>query len=184
MSQTLKQENLELKKEIQQLKKTVWLDFLTKVYNRQAFHKFLKEACEEVGWLKKHRKRRKSSAEFCLLLIDLDNFKKLNDRYSHSYGDKILRKTARFLSEKIRQVDVVARWGGDEFIILLRNVTLQQAQRKARIILKQAEEKLSITLSIGLIKSNPNSTAEKMFKQVDKALKSAKRQGKNRTIIL
>jgi len=177
-----KKENRELKKEIEKLKELVTIDFLTRVYNRRAFSDFFKKSCHEVKWTAKHRTRRRRRESFSLLLIDLDDFKIFNDKYGHLSGDRILKKTAKFLQKSVRDFDIVSRWGGEEFAIILQEATLKQAEKRAKIILKNAQKKLPVTLSIGVTQSNPKLTARQIFHKVDKAVYRAKKQGKNQVV--
>ena len=179
----LKKENKQLGEEIEKLKDLVTIDFLTKVYNRHAFSHFLKSACKEVKWTAEHMSRRQRREHFSLLLIDIDDFKKFNDKFGHIYGDKILKKVANFLSSSVREFDIVARWGGEEFAIILQEANLEQAKNKAQTILKNAQKKLPVTFSIGVIESRPNYTPLQIFKKVDKAIFQAKKQGKNRVVV-
>ena len=180
----LKKENQQLKREIEKLKELVTIDFLTKIYNRRAFSMFLKSACREVRWLQKHFSRRQRKEQFSLLLIDIDDFKKINDKFGHLYGDKILKKTARLLQNSVRDFDIVGRWGGEEFAIILRETTLEQGKKKAQIILKKAQKQLPITFSIGVIHSEHGYTEKQIFEKVDKALYKAKSQGKNQIVVV
>ena len=179
----IQKENSELKDEVERLKELVTIDFLTRVYNRQAFTHFLKSACKEVKWTSEHMSRRQRREYFSLLMIDLDDFKKFNDKYGHLYGDKILKKTAKFLMKSVREFDIVSRWGGEEFAIILREANLEHAKRKAEIIVKNAHKKLPVTLSIGVIESDPKYSATQIFKKADKAAYKAKEQGKDCVVI-
>ena len=178
----LKKENKQLKEEIEKLKDLVTIDYLTKVYNRHAFSHFLKSACKEVKWTAEHMSRRQRQEHFSLLLIDIDDFKKFNDKFGHLYGDKILRRVANFLSSSVREFDIVARWGGEEFAIILQETNLEQAKKKAEMILKNAKKKLPLTFSIGIVESNPKYSPTQIFKKVDKAIYQAKEEGKNRVV--
>ena len=180
----LEKENKRLKKKIDDLKDLVLLDFLTKAYNRHAFSDFLKKSYKEIKWAKDHKSRRKQVSQFSLLLIDIDDFKKFNDKFGHLHGDKILKKAAKFLEESVREFDIVARWGGEEFAIILKGATLEQAKNKAEFILDQARKKLPITFSIGIIKSDTKYSADQMFKKVDKALYKAKEKGKDQVVTI
>lgn len=181
--QILKKENEKLKKEIEKLKDITTIDFLTKLYNRRAFNQFLQRACQSIKWSVKHKTRRQQRTQFSLLLIDIDDFKKFNDEFGHLYGDKILKKAAKLLKESVREFDIVCRWGGEEFPIILRGTNLEQAQKRAKIILKKAQKELPITFSIGVIQSNPKYSANQIFEKVDKALFKAKEKGKNQIIV-
>ena len=178
-----KKESQELKKEIEKLKDLITVDFLTKVYNRRAFTQFLREINREVKWTAKHRTRRQQKTQFSLLLLDIDDFKKFNDEFGHLFGDKILKKTAKFLENSVRDFDIVSRWGGEEFAIILRGTTLEQAKKRAEIILENAQKKLPITFSIGIIQSNLKYSSKQLFEKVDKALLKAKKQGKNQVVM-
>ena len=179
----LQKENQKLKKQIEELTKLVTLDFLTKIYNRRAFSSFLQKINKEVKWVKNHKTRRKYSSQYSLLLVDIDDFKKFNDKYGYLYGDKILKKTAKLLAGSVRNFDVVARWGGEEFAIILRGTNLNQAKNKAKFILEQARKKLPVTFSIGVIQSNPKYSTRQLFEKVNKALKKRKKEGKNQVIV-
>jgi diguanylate cyclase (GGDEF)-like protein len=179
----LKKEIQKLRKEIQRLEKLTVIDFLTRVYNRRFFTQFLQKACQEVKWTIKHKSRRQRREYFSLLLIDIDDFKKFNDKYGHLYGDKILKKTAKFLQKSVRDFDIIARWGGEEFAIILQEATLKQARKRAEIILKNCRKNLPITFSIGIIQSNPKYSARQIFHKVDRALLKAKKYGKNQVVV-
>ena len=180
----LKKENEQLKQEIERLKDLVTVDSLTRIYNRHAFNHFLKSACREVKWTAEHMSRRQRREYFSLLLIDIDDFKKLNDKFGHLYGDKVLKGVAKFLTNSVRDFDIVARWGGEEFAIILQETTLEQAKNKAESILKNAPKKLPVTFSIGVIASNPKYSATQLFKKVDKAVYRAKKSGKNQVVVI
>jgi len=179
----LKKENQKLRKEIKKLENLVTIDFLTKLYNRRAFSQFLQKSCKEVRWTTKHHTRRRKGDYFSLLLIDIDDFKKFNDKYGHLYGDKILKKVAKFLQKSVREFDIIARWGGEEFAIILQEATLEQARNRTKTILQKAQKQLPITFSIGVIQSNPKYLAQQIFNKVDRALLRAKKQGKNQVVI-
>lgn len=180
----LEKENIWLKKEIEKLKESVTIDFLTKVYNRRAFSEFLEHSCREVKWTAEHHNHRHREEFFSLLLVDIDDFKKFNDKFGHLYGDKILKNVAQFLKKSVRDFDIVARWGGEEFAIILQETSLNQAKKRAETILRNARKKLPVTFSIGIIQSNQKYTASQIFGKVDKATYKAKEQGKNQIVVV
>lgn len=180
----LEKENIWLKKEIEKLKESVTIDFLTKVYNRRAFSEFLEHSCQEVKWTALHRNHRHREEFFSLLLVDIDDFKKFNDKFGHLYGDKILKKVADFLQKSVRDFDIVARWGGEEFAIILQETSLAQAKKRAETILRNTGKNLPVTFSIGIIQSDSKYTANQIFRKVDKATYKAKEQGKNQIVIV
>lgn len=124
-----------------------------------------------------------------LLIIDIDYFKKINDKYGHFTGDKILRKLAEILTNQTRKSDVVARFGGEEFIILLPGTPILKAHKVAERIRKAVEsnkelKKYKVTISGGLTGYKKKDTNKKMKERADKALYKAKEGGRNDIEIL
>ncbi|HPJ80404.1 MAG TPA: GGDEF domain-containing protein [Candidatus Portnoybacteria bacterium] len=182
--EVLKKENQKLKKQIKQLKNLATIDFLTKIYNRRAFTDALKKACKEIRWVAKHQTRRQHIESFVLLLADIDDFKKINDQLGYLQGDKILKQVAKFLKQSVRDFDIVARWGGEEFAIILKEITLQQAKKKTETIMENVRKKLPITLSMGVVASSPKYSEIQIFKLVDEAVHKAKNRGKNQIVVV
>ena len=136
------------------------------------------------------RARRKDSS-LCIALIDIDNFKKLNDGYGHDTGDEALCYLAQTVTETLRPQDVVARYGGEEFIILLpdtpveaANTILVRLQRELtrRIFCAPDSERLLITFSAGIAQLGAAETPEAAITRADAAMYAAKRAGKNRVL--
>ena len=154
------------------------LDALTGVLNRKAFYREAQLALHQCS---------KASQPCCVLFMDLDNFKQLNDQQGHSAGDDALRHTARLYRRALRQEDLLGRYGGEEFVLLLPDTEPWQAFRVAeriRKIIAREQQAHGITLSIGIsaLSSNVNSL-DKMISEADAAMYLAKQQGKNRTAI-
>ncbi len=153
-------------------------DKLTGLYNRRYFDHFLDL---EI----KRSSRQKSS--LALLMIDIDNFKQINDTLGHLFGDKILNKLGKLLKSQIRETDVATRYGGEEFTIVMSNTGLKEAVQVAERIRKSIKEykfdtkKIFTTVSIGiaLYPLDANSLQE-LLKKADSALYQAKHNGKNR----
>jgi len=179
----LKKENQKLKKKIEKLNKLVTIDFLTKLYNRRAFSQFFKIVYEERKWAIKHKTRRSQKSQFSLIIIDVDDFKRFNDKFGYLYGDKVLKKVAKFLKDSVRDFDIVARWGGEEFAIILKDVNLFQAKKRANIILEKSRDYLPVTFSIGITQCNSKYSLRQIFKKTDRALMKAKKQGKNQIVV-
>jgi diguanylate cyclase (GGDEF)-like protein len=122
-------------------------------------------------------------------MMDIDHFKSLNDTYGHITGDEILAAVARILVQSIRSIDFAARYGGDEFIIILVETSADQALKTAERIRSQVENMrysfrdstISVTVSIGIVQcQSDDMTATAVFARADSALYEAKRAGRNR----
>lgn len=156
------------------------LDHLTtEVYNRK-YIDMIANACEDQF--------KKNNINYAVLFFDVDNFKNINDTYGHAAGDKLLGAFSKILKENCRGTDMVGRYGGDEFIILMPNTNLEKAIGFARRICKTIEEsnfiykseKIKITTSIGIaVRSSYNSKYD-MIDCADKFLYKAKNKGRNR----
>lgn len=132
----------------------------------------------------------RNSSTFALLSIDVDFFKGINDTHGHQAGDKVLQNLAKILTQERRTDDLVARVGGEEFVLVLPNMDQENAFRFAEKLRKKIEcesiDNLNITVSIGLVVSHKD--VQKQFDELlnlsDQALYEAKRQGRNRTIVV
>ena len=113
-------------------------------------------------------------------MIDIDNFKKINDTFGHNKGDEVIKSLANLLKESIKGKDIVARIGGEEFILLLQDIKTLDAINFLNTLCKDIA-KLNFTVSIGLTTQKLNSLDE-MITQADKLLYKAKESGKNRVI--
>ena len=147
------------------------LDGLTGVYNHRYFH-------EKLNWQIEHLRRFPQA--FSLFMIDIDNFKKYNDSYGHLEGDKVLHDVAQLFVESLRQDDVVCRYGGEEFAIILPQTDKYHAVRVGQRLLEIVRARLPVTVSIGLAGFPDDSQSNKdLIEKADKALYRAKRMGKN-----
>lgn len=158
-------------------------DFLTGLGNRHYFHKHFQLE------LKRQDRYQRDSV---VLLLDLDYFKTINDRYGHDAGDYVLQAVATLIQEQLRAIDIVARWGGEEFCILLPETTKEAAAAAAeriRISLEQhpfqyQEQQIKVTASIGgTALNNPEERIEEVVRRADQALYQAKRDGRNRIVL-
>jgi diguanylate cyclase (GGDEF)-like protein/PAS domain S-box-containing protein len=154
-------------------------DFLTGLYNRRIFFNFL-----EIELQRAKRYGRPVS----LLMMDIDNFKLVNDRFGHDTGDRVLKAMAEIISRIIRESDVFARYGGEEFIILSPETNLSGAKILAEKIRETLgahsfDEAGTVTLSIGVTSFNDADTADTLIKRADDALYLGKQQGRNRSVI-
>lgn len=154
-------------------------DVLTELPNRLAYDERLK--MEVARWQRYH-------TPLCLAVMDIDFFKKINDRYGHQTGDKVLEHVARLFSNNIRRADFIARFGGEEFVMLLPHTNKHSALKvtdKLRILVEQTplkvqEISVSISISCGITQFFKGDTHESAFKRADQALYQAKEQGRNR----
>ena len=154
------------------------IDELTELPNRRSFH----EQLAQFSLLKK-----RNNNPLSLIFIDVDNFKNINDTKGHHVGDKVLKSLAETLNNNIRKSDFVARWGGEEFVILLINTDINQGQ----IIAEQLRSKVAnstnllssnqqqVTISLGLTEVTNEDTIDTVLKRADDALYKAKSKGKN-----
>jgi len=155
-------------------------DKLTGIYNRLAFDILFKQIIKDV-------KRKK--IDFSIILFDIDNFKYINDKYGHLAGDKILQEISSLISINIREVDIFCRWGGEEFLILLKSCDLQNAYimaEKIRELVKKKkfsfkDNKIFITISLGITQYEVNDNEDKILTRVDNLLYQAKTKGRNKS---
>lgn len=158
----------ELREKIRRAEAEANIDYLTNVFNRRSFERALREAFEEY--------RRKGTI-FSLVLIDMDNFKQINDNFGHSVGDLVLRQVAYLLRKNLRARDILARWGGDEFAVLIAGVDKEQARRIAER-LKRAVESMNIILEgqkVRLSFSYGVAQVEDRFSSVEELIEEADR---------
>jgi len=159
----------------QEIQRIATIDQLTGIYNR---HKF-----EELFILETERSRR-FSQPLSLILIDIDHFKAVNDTYGHDVGDEVLKTLSDIVQEHIRKIDIFARWGGEEFLILSPNTDLNNIQNLAEK-LRLAVENTSfptvhhVTISLGISTFREEDTFSSLFKRVDQGLYYAKEHGRN-----
>ncbi len=155
-------------------------DSLTGLYNRSKLDAILRDQLARF---------KRTQREFTLLMMDIDHFKTLNDSYGHITGDEILAAVGRILVQSIRSIDYAARYGGDEFIIILVETSTKAALKTAERIRSQVENMrystngstITVTLSIGIVQCQPDDTTPTaVFARADNALYQAKHDGRNR----
>jgi diguanylate cyclase (GGDEF)-like protein/PAS domain S-box-containing protein len=153
-------------------------DPITSLYNRRRFEEELKR---QIG------RCREEGESAALLLLDLDFFKTVNDSDGHVAGDRLIRLVGRSLDERIREPDVAARIGGDEFAVILRDIDLAQARAVAeelRLAITGADIERDCTASVGLCRLHGDvPDAETCFRAVDRAMYRAKGQGRDRVVV-
>lgn len=148
-------------------------DMLTRIPNRYATQNFLEKEFSRI---------QRKSGGFSVLLIDVDNFKQLNDKYGHATGDQALITTARVFNLEIRKQDIVGRWGGEEFLMILPDTPIQKAQALAERLRKDisavkfhgGNTPFQITVSIGVASSGGCNSIDEIVNKADDALYVAK----------
>ncbi|WP_026907347.1 bifunctional diguanylate cyclase/phosphodiesterase [Paucisalibacillus globulus] len=166
------------KESLQRIEELAYTDQLTGLFNRTSFNNYFREVLT---------KTKEDKTSIVILMLDFDNFKDVNDILGHNIGDLYLQRVSKRLRECLHQQDKIARIGGDEFIILLEDVTKDEAGNIARTILNVMNHAIhieghdiTVTLSIGIsINSDSNTDVNTMIKQADLAMYHAKDQGKN-----
>jgi diguanylate cyclase (GGDEF)-like protein len=160
--------------------KLAFSDPLTGTYNRRYFMQF----AERVFYAKYN-----ISAPVGIIMLDLDRFKTLNDTFGHDAGDEVLKTVTSAIQSILRESDLFARFGGEEFILLIQGLNIEKLTKLACRICKKIEaidffydaKKIPITLSAGVaIRSSTSHTLERVIKQADMALYRAKANGRNR----
>ena len=149
------------------------IDFLTGLYNYRYFRRILKQ---EVDRSKRH------SNPMCLVMFDVDDFKSYNDAYGHLEGDYALKEISRVLKENLRMLDIICRYAGDEFVIVLIETDIIQVKIVAEKIKKAVsnlELKRQVTLSIGISAYHKNNDEHDFILKTDQALYQAKKEGKD-----
>lgn len=166
----------ELKKNNTELKRLASTDLLTGAYSRRKFE-------DDVNYYLSNN----TDMLFSLVLIDIDNFKIVNDRYGHIKGDKVLQKVSQLIFDNIRMTDRLFRWGGEEFIIILPETKLESAKtvaEKIRDIIQNGnfgiEKQITVSLGVGEICDNEN--LEEIIMRIDKLMYIAKKQGGNKVL--
>ena len=167
----------ELTMQVKKLERDSNLDALTKVFNRRALTTYLNNLCQ----------RENASYNLHLLILDIDDFNKINDTYGHIAGDKILIFIANILKKTLRDGDKVFRYGGEEFVIILNRITPEACLEITNRILELVRnnqliykgESINVTMSIGTTKYDKGDTPDSLIDRADKALYKSKTGGKN-----
>lgn len=153
-------------------------DKLTGLYNRQALDMLFKQVLLDQN---------RQPTDLSLLLLDIDHFKQINDIYGHLTGDAALKHIAKTITQRLREVDIVSRWGGEEFLIILKGCDRKTATNKAEELrlgimnnpLRFENNIVPCTASIGIAVYEPGDKSEDMINSADKAMYQAKEQGRN-----
>ncbi len=163
------------------LRRAATHDLLTGLGNRRLLSEHLADVTEHV---------QRGAAPYTLLLLDVDNFKQINDTWGHEIGDQVLIEISRKLKSLTRENDFCARWGGEEFVVLLPRTPLAQARPmiermhgELMMNLPLGQISLLITLSLGATEYRVSETWEQTLQRADKAMLQAKRSGRSRYVL-
>lgn len=156
-------------------------DALTNLLNRRQLDSYLNKAYEEA---------QKGTSRLTIAMVDLDNFKDINDNYGHENGDKVLKEVSEIIKRSVRQDDLIFRWGGEEFLILFKCELTPAINASERIVknLEMHEYKFNnrsvakVTATIGLSTYNGRLSIQGMFEEADKNLFKGKKSGKNKVV--
>ncbi|MGS0689679.1 sensor domain-containing diguanylate cyclase [Shewanella sp. 30m-9] len=174
--------NMTLGKYQRKLELMASTDKLTGAANRQAFEEHFAHSLASSVL---------DNRPISLLLVDIDHFKQVNDSYGHNIGDLVIQTVSHMLKSQLKEDDLLCRWGGEEFLILLPNSSLSQSSELAEKIRQQVAERLlrvngceiNVTLSCGAAQHRASEQAEDLINRVDIALYQAKEQGRNRVVL-
>jgi diguanylate cyclase (GGDEF)-like protein len=182
----------ELEVELRRLQGMVFQDELTGMLNRRGFVDRVDQIFQFIRQHHDQERRHGVRIPFSVIFIDLDNFKQINDEYGHGMGDAALKHAAQVFARTVRQGDVIARFGGEEFVVALHAVTIDDAEHVAEKIRHALElspcvhegVSLPLTASFGVAEYRVgDDTLEQLIKRADEAMYEAKRAGKNRVVV-
>jgi two-component system cell cycle response regulator len=163
---------------MEETRRLAFTDQLTGLPNR---HRTAEQLVDEL------KRAHRYGTPLSIVLCDIDHFKSVNDTYGHNIGDDVLRQVARTLAQAVRNVDTVARWGGEEFLVILPNTSPAGARIVAERVRQQVERAPAVpggperrTLSLGVATFCEDPTPEALLERADQALYRAKHRGRNR----
>lgn len=180
----LRVENEKLEAEVNKLKELATKDELTGAYNRRGIKEEIQRFVETI------KSRPEKMRSFGTLILDIDNFKRLNDAYGHSAGDEVLKNIAIICSAQVRDLDRVGRWGGEEFIVILPDCDEKESvivAERIRLAIKDnvveyGDEQIRTTVSIGIASYGGKNDFDEIIKLADAALYQAKNAGRNKAV--
>lgn len=192
MSENNQAKIAELEAEIARLRELAITDELSGILNRRGLLAALEVQFNEVVYQLKHTNKRRSSVtkNLSLIFIDIDNFKTINSTYGHEGGDVVIRTVAQAIRRKLRGVDVVGRYGGEELLIGLVGAAASTAADKAEELRRMIAatvidfegKKISVTISCGVTSTTADSRLDKMIALADQAAYRAKANGRNKVM--
>lgn len=167
----------QLKESNEKFRQLAIFDSLTSIYNRGKIEQSLKKELERC-------KRQAGKTSFTIFLFDIDDFKMINDIYGHGTGDIVLKTLSTEIKKVLRKVDYFGRWGGEEFLIILPNTPIGQAELSVQRVMKiirsmKFNEAFSVSVSGGLVECGKDSDFDAIITEADRKLYQAKRNGKD-----
>lgn len=170
-----KYKEMEVKLEILSL-----TDPLTKAYNRRYMTEKLEEEIERA---------KRNNSTFSIIMVDIDHFKRINDNFGHNMGDLVLQKVTEMIKNRIRKIDVLARWGGEEFLILLLDTPVDKAvvlaeELRQKLSLMEIPKVQAVTASFGVAGYCLGDNIDTLVKRADDMMYKAKREGRNKVVSL
>ncbi len=180
----------ELLQQIEELSKNAFYDKLTGLKSRaffeeemqHLFHNSFKKNLSE-----KKRESDENDRNVCVVLFDIDKFKNVNDSFGHLVGDKVLKIVAQTIQDSVRDTDIAVRWGGEEIVLVLEEMNIQEATKKAEGIREKVSEiqfekysELKVTISAGVAASQKFKNFEALLDAADRALYKSKNNGRNK----
>jgi diguanylate cyclase (GGDEF)-like protein len=176
-----------------ELEQKAYYDELTGARTRHFFTDFLGKAVRAINNAPNIPERRHPGDEFCLLALDIDHFKLINDRYGHNFGDQILKELVDVLKNRLRDDDVIVRHGGEEFFVFLRTDEAQAEKignELRELVAKKINQKHNLgksgTISMGIVSYSPKDdqqSEKELMERADTALYHAKRTGRNKVSV-
>lgn len=180
LEEQVQERTSELEDANKKLEELAHKDTLTGLPNRRGIKPFLMQAMTDYS---------AKQDPFCIMLLDFDHFKTVNDTMGHDIGDKVLAEGAKIMRDSIRNHDYIARWGGEEFIVLLLSTPLSGAEITAEKMRKAVNKELSkaidypVSITIGVAEIQPEENLDGCIKRADEALFEGKEAGRNRVVV-
>ena len=180
-AEAAEQQIRQLREELDRMSAAASHDMLTGTLNRQGMNEVVEKELARSD---------RSGSALCVAMLDIDDFKRLNDRLGHASGDAALQHLAKVAKSSLRPHDSVARFGGEEFVVILPDTSLTEAvdvltrlQRElTKELFLEGDQRLLITFSAGVVQVQPGEGLEQVLERADKAMYTAKRAGKNRVV--
>ncbi|MFQ5543443.1 MAG: GGDEF domain-containing protein [Nitrospiria bacterium] len=174
-NKALEDEKIEREKLEEKLQDLATIDPLTSVCNRRKFNEIFEQELKRI---------KRNPGNLSLVVCDIDHFEDINDRYGYYVGDQVLRTFAFVIGKHVRETDVLSRWGGEEFAILLTNSNIEGAQTFSEHLIKMIQEYpfkdiKTLSMSVGVTQYRGGDDADSLIKRADEALYEAKVNGRN-----